>query len=125
MAKVTVPNVSRAKMAAARSGERTLPPIKMIAFGDGGVDENGAVQTPSPTMTKLNHELLRKPVESVEKGGQLGYKYGYTIPEGGLEGKSVSEVALIDEEGDLASIEMFKPKADDLDSTYYVLDDFS
>ncbi len=125
MAKVTVPNVSRAKMAAARSGERTLPPIKMIAFGDGGVDENGAVQTPSPTMTKLNHELLRKPVESVEKVGQLGYKYGYTIPEGGLDGKSVSEVALIDEEGDLASIEMFKPKADDLDSTYYVLDDFS
>ena len=50
MAKVTVPNVSRAKMAAARSGERTLPPIKMIAFGDGGVDENGVVQTPSPTM---------------------------------------------------------------------------
>ena len=125
MAKVTVPNVSRAKMAAARSGERTLPPIKMIAFGDGGVDENGAVQTPSPTMTKLNHELLRKPVESVEKVGQLGYKYGDTIPEGGLDGKSVSEVALIDEEGDLASIEMFKPKADDLDSTYYVLDDFS
>lgn len=125
MAKVTVPNVSRAKMAAARSGERTLPPIKMIAFGDGGVDENGAVQTPSPTMTKLNHELLRKPVESVEKVGQLGYKYGYTIPEGGMDGKSVSEVALIDEEGDLASIEMFKPKADDLDSTYYVLDDFS
>ena len=125
MAKVTVPNVSRAKMAAARSGERTLRPIKMIAFGDGGVDENGAVQTPSPTMTKLNHELLRKPVESVEKVGQLGYKYGYTIPEGGLDGKSVSEVALIDEEGDLASIEMFKPKADDLDSTYYVLDDFS
>ena len=125
MAKVTVPNVSRAKMAAARSGERTLPPIKMIAFGDGGVDENGAVQTPSPTMTKLNHELLRNPVESVEKVGQLGYKYGYTIPEGGLDGKSVSEVALIDEEGDLASIEMFKPKADDLDSTYYVLDDFS
>ena len=125
MAKVTVPNVSRSKMAAARSGERTLPPIKMIAFGDGGVDENGAVQTPSPTMTKLNHELLRKPVESVEKVGQLGYKYGYTIPEGGLDGKSVSEVALIDEEGDLASIEMFKPKADDLDSTYYVLDDFS
>ena len=125
MAKVTVPNVSRAKMAAARSGERTLPPIKMIAFGDGGVDENGAVQTPSQTMTKLNHELLRKPVESVEKVGQLGYKYGYTIPEGGLDGKSVSEVALIDEEGDLASIEMFKPKADDLDSTYYVLDDFS
>ena len=125
MAKVTVPNVSRAKMAAARSGERTLPPIKMIAFGDGGVDENGAVQTPSPTMTKLNHELLRKPVESVEKVGQLGYKYGYTIPESGLDGKSVSEVALIDEEGDLASIEMFKPKADDLDSTYYVLDDFS
>lgn len=97
----------------------------MIAFGDGGDVENGAVQTPSPTMTKLNLNCFRKPVESVEKVGQLGYKYGYTIPEGGLDGKSVSEVALIDEEGDLASIEMFKPKADDLDSTYYVLDDFS
>lgn len=50
---------------------------------------------------------------------------GTQLPRGGLGGKSVSEVALIDEEGDLASIETFKPKADDLDSTYYVVDDFA
>lgn len=125
MAKVTVPNVAREKMADARAGVKTLPAITMIAFGDGGVDENGAVLTPLPTMTALNHELMRKPVTSIEKTGQLGYRYGYTISEGDLGGKSVSEVALIDAEGDLASIEMFKSKADDLDSTYYVIDDFS
>lgn len=125
MAKVTVPNVAREKMADARAGVRTLAPITMIAFGDGGVDSDGIVLTPLPTMTALNHELLRVSVESTEKIGQLSYRYGYTISEGGLGGKSVSEVALIDSEGDLASIEMFKPKADDLDSTYYVIDDFS
>ena len=125
MAKITVPNVAREKMADARAGKKVLPAITMIAFGDGGVNSDGEVLTPLPTMTALNHEILRKPVDSIEKVGQLGYRYSYTIPEGGLDGKSVSEVALIDAEGDLASIEAFRPKADDLDSTYYVLDDFS
>lgn len=125
MAKVAVPNIAKEKMAGARAGKRTLPAIVQIAFGDGGVDETGVVQMPLPTMTELNHELFRKNVDSIEPVGRLGYKYGYTIAEGELQGKSISEVALIDAEGDLASIEMFKPRADDLDSTYYIIDDFS
>ena len=125
MAKVTIPNIARGKMADARAGTKQLPPIAKIAFGDGGVDSSGAVITPLPTSTALNHELMRADITTVEKISQTSYRYGYTIAEGGLGGKSVSEVALIDEEGDLASIETFKPKADDLDSTYYVVDDFA
>lgn len=125
MAKVTIPNIARGKMADARAGKKQLPPIAKIAFGDGGVDSSGAVITPLPTSTALNHELMRADITTVEKISQTSYRYGYTIAEGGLGGKSVSEVALIDEEGDLASIETFKPKADDLDSTYYVVDDFA
>ena len=125
MAKVTIPNIARGKMADARAVKKQLPPIAKIAFGDGGVDSSGAVITPLPTSTALNHELMRADITTVEKISQTSYRYGYTIAEGGLGGKSVSEVALIDEEGDLASIETFKPKADDLDSTYYVVDDFA
>lgn len=125
MANAMIPNVAREKMADARAGKRTLPAITMIAFGDGGVREDGTVVAPLPTATALTHELRREKISSIKKIGQLCYKYGYTIPEGGLSGKSVSEVALIDSEGDAAAIETFKPKADDLDSTYYVLDDFS
>ena len=47
------------------------------------------------------------------------------LAEGELDGKSVSEIALIDSEGDLANVQFFKGKADDLEQTFEIDDDYS
>jgi phage-related tail fiber protein len=125
MAKTVVPNVAREKMAKARAGIRTLPPITHVAFGDGGVGSDGEVLTPSSAMTSLNHEILRKPIEGYNVKSQTVITYIGKILEGELGGKSCSEIATIDSEGDLAGVEFFKGKPDDLISTFEIDDDFT
>lgn len=125
MAKTLVPNVAREKMALARAGTRTLPAVTHIAYGDGGVDADGVVQTPASTMIALNHELLRKPYDSKEVTAQCVVTYIGTLAEGELGGKSISEIALVDSEGDLAGVQFFKARPDDLEQTFKIDDDFT
>lgn len=125
MAKTLVPNVAREKMALARAGIRTLPAITHIAYGDGGVGADGAVLTPSSTMTVLNHELLRKPYDDKTVTAQCVVTYIGILAEGELGGKSISEIALIDSEGDLTGVQFFKARPDDLEQTFKIDDDFT
>lgn len=120
-----VPLVARAKIAAARRDGTKLPRIKYFAFGSGGVSTSGIVLVPTADITKLNKELLRKEYDSVEPVGQCANRYSCTLKDGALSGKSISEIALIDEEGDLAWIEFFKPRPDDLEQTYEIDDDYT
>ena len=79
-------------MAAARSGERTLPPIKMIAFGDGGVDESGNIIPLSETDSTLGNELLRKKYDGYTMVSDTECKYECTLTEEELAGKEISEI---------------------------------
>ena len=125
MAVSIVPNVAREKMAKARAGLAELPPITHVAFGDGGCDSDGTVLTPASTMTALNHELLRKTISEKRVTAQCVITYVGKLAEGELDGKSVSEIALIDSEGDLANVQFSKGKADDLEQTFEIDDDYS
>ena len=79
-------------MAAARSGERTLPPITMIAFGDGGVDESGNIIPLSETDSTLGNELLRKKYDGYTMVSDTECKYECTLTEEELAGKEISEI---------------------------------
>ena len=115
---------SREKMLKARSGEKALPKIVGFAFGDGGVDSGGNVKDASPDANALNNELLRKPIDGYNYTSNLVCCYSCTLAKNELAGCKISEMALYDEEGDLAAIKNCLPKGkdDDLEMTFSIDD---
>lgn len=106
----------RKKMAEARAGIRAVAPIVAMAVGDGGIDENGKVKIPGDT---LNHELLRREVESITKVSDTCYCYRLCIKEDELIGCELSEKALIDSDGDIVAILNFARKEKDEGAKMY------
>jgi phage-related tail fiber protein len=117
---------ARNKMLKARAGDQALPKIVGMAFGDGGIEESGGIITPSIEQTALNNELLRKEVSGHEYLSDTVCRYSCTLEANELAGKSISEIALYDEEGDLIAIKNFsaKGKDDDLEMTFNIDDTF-
>lgn len=104
----------------------TLPKITHIAFGDGGIGEDGQPLQPNELQTKLNNEIGRYEIASVENPVETTNRYFVTIPETDLNGKNISEMALVDASGDLAAIKTFlsKGKDDDVIFTFGFDDEF-
>ena len=135
--------VRRVNLAKITSGAvESIPKITHIAFGDGGLGEDGQPLQPDGMQTELNHEIGRYEIDSVVNppldgegvapempdtdmarelaGGVPGRlettnRYTVTIPEGDLNGKSISEMALVDAAGMLAAVKNFLPKGKDED----------
>lgn len=126
MADAVVTLAARKKMVQARAGEAPLPKIIGVAFGSGGVGENGEVLTPDGTQTALKQELLRKPVDKYTFLSDTKCRYECTLAEGELTGEFISEAALYDEDGDLVAVKNFLPKGkdDDLEMTIQIDDEF-
>ena len=117
---------ARNKMLRARAGEISLPKIVGFVFGNGGVDTNGTVLTPSEDQTTLNGELLRKVIDSYTFVSSTKCMYQCTLQTNELVGESISEIALYDEDGDLVAIKNFmsKGKDSDLEMTFQMNDEF-
>ena len=78
---VVITNLRRERLCKITSGElEKIPAITHVAFGDGGVDESGAVIPPTGSQTALNHELGRYPVDSVAYPVATTARYTVTIP---------------------------------------------
>lgn len=126
---VVITTIAREKLVKARAGDIALPKIVGIAFGDGGVNSNGAVITPSTTQTELVNELLRKTLDA-EDGhtypSSMTCRYKCTLAENELAGKEISEIGLYDEDGDIVAIKNFVPKGkdDDIEMSFTVDDIF-
>lgn len=121
-----VTKIARKKMAEARNGKIQLPPVQMIALGDGGMDGSGNLIEPSEEQESLNHELLKRDYDVSERLGDTSFRYRIDLQEGELAGKSVSEIALYDGEGDMLSVKTFQPKliGDDMEVSFEVDDIF-
>lgn len=121
-----VTKIARQKMAEARNGKAQLPPIQKIALGDGGVDREGNPVAPSEDQEGLNNELLRRDYDVSEQLTDTSFRYRIDLKEGELDGKSVSEIALYDSEGDMLSVKTFLPKLieDDMEVSFEVDDIF-
>ena len=118
----------RHKLVMASAGRIDLPKIVGMAFGNGGVDEQGQPIDPAEDQTALNNEIFRKEID--EDGGTIvddtTIKYACTLSEGELAGEEISEVGLYDEDGDILCIRTMRRKGvdGDIEQTYTVEDVF-
>lgn len=117
---------SRKKMVMARAGDITLPKIVGMAFGDGGTGGDGAVLPPADDQVELRNELYRKEISGHIFPSDTSCRYECTLEETELAGKSISELGLYDEAGDIVCIKTFtaKGKDDDMEMTFTVDDIF-
>lgn len=125
MAAVTTKK-AREKMVKARAGEIVLPKITHMAFGNGGVDENGTPIFPSGEDTSLKNELIRKVIDGHVFITDTTCRYSCTLFKEELAGKAINELALLDEEGDPVAFKTFsnKIKDGDMEMIFEVDDQF-
>lgn len=109
-----------------RGAVTTIPKMTHIAFGDGGIGEDGQPIQPNELQTQLNHEIGRYEIAEVTTPVDTTNRYTVTIPEGELNGKNINEMALIDADGVFAAVKTFlnKGKDEDVKFTFHFDDEF-
>lgn len=113
--KATTTTIAKKKMLLARAGQQELPQITKMAFGIGGVNVAGEVLEPSEGQQELGEEVYRKDIDKFEIISDTQIKYYCTLDENELVDKDISEIALVDADGDLVTIKNFKAKGKDSD----------
>ena len=123
---VLITKIAREKLVKARAGDIEMAKVVGMAFGDGGVDEEGTVIPPAENQTTLRHEIFRKPCSGHTFTTDTTCRYECTLALNECVGKEISEIALYDEDGDLVGIKTFtrKGKDDDVEQTYWLDDIF-
>lgn len=113
--KAITTTIAKKKMLLARAGQQELPQITKMAFGIGGVNVAGEVLEPSEGQQELREEIYRKDIDKFEIISDTQIKYYCTLDENELVDKDISEIALVDADGDLVTIKNFKAKGKDSD----------
>ena len=115
--KGVVTTIGRKKLCMAHAGDAFLPAITNMAWGKGGVDENGQPIATTGNEIGLYQELLVKDIESHTYVGdtQTTCRYTATLEAGELDGEEISEMGLYDAEGDLVAYRTFMRKGKDAD----------
>ncbi len=121
---VVITPIRRQNLVQASAGDVTLPTIVGMAFGDGGVDGNGDVITPTDTQSTLNNELLRKAAASHTFPTTTSCRYTCVLDEADLAGENISEIGLYDSAGNIVAIKNFPSKGKGSDEKMtFTLDD--
>lgn len=112
-----ITTTGRRKFCKAHAGDRELPVITHMAWGDGGVDESGQPKEATGNEISLYNQLLKKEIQyhvyvNVE---ETTCRYTATLDKGELTGKEISEMGLYDSEGDLIAYRTFMRKGKDAD----------
>lgn len=107
----------RKKFCKAHAGDMALPIITHMAWGDGGVNDEGKPKAASGGEVALYHELLKKKVEAhtYVNNEETACRYTATLEKGELTGSEISEMGLFDAEGDLIAYRTFMRKGKDAD----------
>lgn len=113
----------RMKMAAASHTTGQIAKISHIALGSGGVTADGDVIEPLAENVQLNNEIIRKAYASSQKVSDTAYAYTIKLEEDELVGSFISELALIDEDGDVAAFSNFLPKGKDETEVTFTIED--
>lgn len=123
---VIITKKAREKIVKARAGAIQLPTVVGMAFGDGGVNDDGDVVPPSETQAALSNELLRKAIDGYSFTDDTTCRYECTLSESELAGEKISEIGLYDSDGDILCIKTFleKGKDSDVEQTYSLADMF-
>ncbi len=121
---VVITKTAREKLVKARAGAIVLPKIVGMAFGNGGVDGDGAVVPPSETQEGLTGEIFRKEIDGYSFPEATVCRYECTLDYAELAGEEISEIGLYDEDDDIVCIKTFMRKGKDSDvEQTYALDD--
>lgn len=123
MAKSVITKVRRMKMAEASHTSGTIAKITHIALGNGGVTEEGEIITPLAEDVQLRNEILRKQYTSSQKMSETSYAYSIKLEKDELVGSYISELALIDEDGDVVAFLNFLPKGKDDNEDTFTIED--
>lgn len=109
--------IGRKKLCMAHSGDKELPAITKMAWGNGGVDDSGQPFATTGEETGLSHELMVKDVDghTYVGDGNTTCRYTATLDAEDLAGEMISEMGLIDSEGDLVAYRTFLAKGKDSD----------
>lgn len=99
----------RRKLAKGLSGSAPSPKIGFVAFGDGGHSGKDPIQ-PSDEQLGLKNELLRKPVSEILQEDEVSVTGVGQVSENELIGSEISEVALLDTDGNAIAVKNFAPK---------------
>lgn len=121
--KNVITKVRRQKMAEASHTTGKLAKAKWIALGSVGVDASGNIITPLADNVKLYHEVIRKEYTSSAKTSDTSYEYTIKLEEDELVGTEISEMALIDAEGDVIAFSNFLRKGKDETETTFTIED--
>lgn len=107
--------VGRRKLCMAHAGDEPLPAITRMAWGNGGVDEDGQPKLATGNEIGLYNELMNKAIEKYEYIGeeQTTCRYTATLEAAELSGEEISEMGLYDADGDLVAYCTFMRKGKD------------
>lgn len=110
-------------MAEASHTTGSIAKITHIALGSGGVNADGTVIVPLAENVALKNEVVRKPYTSSTKTSDTSYEYTIKLEENELVGTFISEMALIDEDGDVVAFSNFLAKGKDETEVTFTIED--
>lgn len=112
-----ITTTGRKKFCKAHAGDITLPIITHMAWGDGGVDENGQPKTTTGNEIGLYNELMMKEIEThaYVNDEESTCRFTATLDKDELTGREISEMGLFDSDGDLVAYRTFMRKGKDAD----------
>jgi phage-related tail fiber protein len=110
----------RKRLATQMSGGAVVKPPAMIAFGDGGHNPDNTAKTPSDSQTELVNERLRKNLSQLIKEDDYSITGSGIAEKADLNGVSISEAGLLDEDGKLLGFKNFAPKIKESDEEYEI-----
>lgn len=122
-AKSIITKIRRKKMAEASHTTGCIAKITHIALGSGGVNDDGAVIAPLAENVSLKNEIVRKEYTSSTKTSDTSYGYTIKLEENELVGTFISEMALIDEDGDVVAFSNFLAKGKDESEVTFTIED--
>ncbi len=118
MADAMITKKGREKLCYAHAGDSTLPKLKYIAYGDGGVDEQGTPILPTGEEVSLRNELFREEIDEHQFPVLTTCEYKHELSKTELANVYLSELGIFDEEGDLIIYKTFLKKGKDDDMLF-------
>lgn len=121
--KSVISKIRRKKMAEASHTTGRIAKVTHIALGSGGVNADGKVIVPLAENVALKKEVVRKPYDSSTKTSDTSYEYTIKLEKDELVGIFISEMALIDEDGDVVAFSNFLAKGKDETEVTFTIED--
>lgn len=119
-------NKAKEKLVKARAGAINLPPIAKMYFGKGGINGSNIVVECTPEQVELKDKIFEKDIDGYKFTDFNKCEYSCTLDETELADEGISEIALVDRDGDIVAIKNFsiKNKDGDMKMRFEIVDEF-